>query len=86
VPIFIALPERGVTVHSGDMGYTMGPLGGGQGLFERRVPLQKSQADRWERLATARFPTLGPLKYSIAIHSSRPTQDPCIILASTVQI
>src|SRR5437867_9808212 len=28
-----ALPERGVTVHSGDMGYTIGPFAG-----ERKMP------------------------------------------------
>jgi site-specific DNA recombinase len=27
-PVLYALPERGVTVHSGDMGYTMGPFAG----------------------------------------------------------
>src|SRR5215831_5767732 len=26
--LFTALPERGVTVHSGDMGYTIGPFAG----------------------------------------------------------
>jgi hypothetical protein len=29
-----ALPERGVTVHSGDMGYTMGPFAGEQDALE----------------------------------------------------
>jgi hypothetical protein len=29
-----ALPERGVTVHSGDMGYTMGLLRGAQNALE----------------------------------------------------
>jgi hypothetical protein len=32
-----ALPERGVTVHSGDMGYTMGPFAGSAECPGRRV-------------------------------------------------
>lgn len=32
-----ALPERWVTVHSGDMGYTFGPLQGEQGCLARSV-------------------------------------------------
>jgi hypothetical protein len=54
--------------------------------FRKACVASKSQVDRWQCLATARFPILGSLKYSIVIHNSRPTQDTCIILASTVQI
>ena len=37
IDLSAALPERGVTVHSGDMGYTMGPFAGSAKCPGRRV-------------------------------------------------
>jgi hypothetical protein len=55
VPIFIALPERGVTVHSGDMGYTMGPFGEGARAFRTACAASKKSGRSMGALSYSTF-------------------------------